>query len=129
MIDECAVGAESDFTEGAQQAVDFVAGEDFGQGFVALDVDLLPDVPVDAKVVAVEGAQRADSLIDRAGSELALVLEVNEEIEHALGREFRQVILRVMVGELVDPTVVGFTSALGESFELDIPGEVLIPLD
>ena len=48
LIDECAVGAETDFTEGPQQPVDFVAGEDFGQRFVALDFDFLPDVPVDA---------------------------------------------------------------------------------
>ena len=55
-----------------------------GQRFFALDVDFFPDVPVESEVVAVEGAQAADGLIDRGGGELAIVLEVDEEVEHAL---------------------------------------------
>ena len=61
---------------------DLLAGQHVGQRFVALDVDLLPDVPVESEVVAVEGAQGADGLVERAGFELALVLEVDEEVEH-----------------------------------------------
>jgi hypothetical protein len=53
---------------------------------------------------------------------------VDQEVEHPLGREFAEIVLRVMIGELVDPAVVGLARALGEAFELDKTGEVLIPL-
>ena len=128
LVDEGAEGAEADVAKGPQETVDFVASEDLGQGLVSFDVDLLPDVPVDAEVITVEGAQGADRLVHRAGPELPFVLEVDEEVEHALGWEFRQVGLRVMIGELVDPAVVCLATALGEAFELDKTGEVLIPL-
>ena len=38
-------------------------------------------------MVAVEGAQGADGLVEGGWRELALVLEVDEEVEHALRRE------------------------------------------
>lgn len=127
LIDEGAVGTEAYLTEAAQEPVDFLACEDFGQGLVAFDVDLLPDVPVDRQVVAVKGAQRADRLVDGAGSQIALILEMDEEVEDTLGPQGRQVDARVVVGELVDPAVVGLASALGETFELDKASVVLIP--
>jgi len=128
LIDQCAVGAKTDFAEGAQEAVDFQAGEHFGQGLITLDVDLLPDVPGDAEVIAVEGPQSADRLINGAGPKLPLILEVDQEVEDPLGSQLRKIGLRVVVGELVDPAVVGLTTALSEPFELDKTGEVLIPL-
>ena len=128
LIDERAVGAEADISEGPKEAVDFLSCKDFGEWLVAFDVNLFPDVPVNAEVVAVKGSQGADGLIDRAGAELSLVLEVDEEVEDSLGRELRQVIIRVVVAELVNPSVVDLASALGEAFELDKAVEVLIPL-
>ena len=53
---------------------------------------------------------------------------MDEEVEDSLGRELRQVIIRVVVAELVNPSVVDLASALGEAFELDKAVEVLIPL-
>jgi hypothetical protein len=97
------------------------------QRFFELELDLLPGVPVATEVVAVKGAQSADRLVEGAGLELAPVLEVDEEVEHGLGLEFRQMASRIVGGELADPAVVGHAGALGESFELDKPGEVLIP--
>ena len=91
-------------------------------------MDLLPDVPVDGEVIAVKRAQGADGLVEGAGPEFALILKVDEEVQDTLGRQRWQVGLRVVIGELVDPAVVVFTGALGEAFELDIAGEVLIPL-
>ena len=107
LIDDGAVGAVAAVTKGAQETSDLVAGEHVGKRFVALDVDLFPDVPVEAEVVAVEGAQRADGLVECARPELALVLKVDEEVEHALRRQVGQVLVRVMSGELADPAVVG----------------------
>lgn len=127
LIDDGAKGAVAAVAEGAQQAGDFVAGEDVGQRFVALDVDLFPDVPVEAEVVAVEGAQSADGLVEGAGPELALVLEVDEEVEHAHRGERGEVLTGEVAGELADPAVVSQAAALGEAFELDEAGEVLIP--
>ena len=49
-----------------------------------LVVDLFPNVPVEAEVVAVEGAQAADGLIEGGGGELPFVLKVDEEVEHAV---------------------------------------------
>ena len=49
-----------------------------------LVVDLFPNVPVEAEVVAVEGAQAADGLIEGGGGELQFVLKVDEEVEHAV---------------------------------------------
>jgi hypothetical protein len=73
------------------------------------------------------GRRSADRLVEGAGLELALVLEVDEEVEHGLGLEFRQMASRIVGGELADPAVVAQAGALGESFELDKPGEVLVP--
>jgi hypothetical protein len=52
---------------------------------------------------------------------------VDEEVQHAIRREIRQVAGGVVGGELADPAVVAQAGTLGESFELDEPGEVLIP--
>ena len=129
LVDQRAVGAETDVVEGAQQPVDLVAGEDLGQRFVALDVDLLADVPPDAEVVAVEGAQGADGMVDGAGPQPAPILEVDEEVEDTLGSELGKIVLRIVIGKLMDPAVIGLATALGEAFELDKTGEVLIPLE
>lgn len=67
-------------------------------------------------MVAVEGAKRADGLVEGARGELAFVLEMDEEVEHAFGRQARKLGLWVVIGELTDPAVVGFASALGETF-------------
>lgn len=82
LIDDGAEGAVAPVAEGSQEQGDLVAGENVGERFVALDVDLLPDVPFQPEVVAVEAAQCADGLVEGGGSELALVLEVHEEVEH-----------------------------------------------
>jgi len=52
---------------------------------------------------------------------------VDEEIQHALRRQIRQVAVGVVPGELADPAVIGHPRALREALELDEPGEVLIP--
>jgi len=97
------------------------------QRLLELELDLLPDVPVAGEVVAVEGAQGADGLVEGVGLELAPVLEVDEEVQHALRREIGQVASGIVGGELADPAVVAQAGSFRESFKLDEPGEVLIP--
>src|SRR6478752_862428 len=92
------------------------------------DLDLLPDVPVEIEVVAVEGSQRADRLIERAGVELALALKVEEELEHARLVEAGEMTAGEVVGELADPTEIGLAGSSAQTFELDEADVFLIPL-
>lgn len=93
LIDDGAKGTVTTVAEGAKELGDFVAGEDVRQRLLALDVDLFPDVPVEAEVVAVERAQAADGLIERGGGELALVLKMDEEVEHALRGKHGEILI------------------------------------
>jgi hypothetical protein len=52
---------------------------------------------------------------------------MDEEVQHALRREIGQVASGIVGGELADPAVVSQAGTLRESFELDEPGEGLIP--
>jgi len=51
------------------------------EGFFTFNFDLGPDLPFEAEVVAVEGAQGADGLINSGALEMALALKVKEEVE------------------------------------------------
>ena|GEM_PF-3593333 len=98
LIDEGEVGAVAAVAKGAQEFGDFLAGEDVGQWLDALDFDFRPDFPGLAEVVAVEGAQGADGLVEGGAGELAVGLEVDEEVED-LGRfEIRERGAGEMVG-------------------------------
>jgi hypothetical protein len=130
LVDEGEVGAVATVAEGAQEQGDVVAGEDVGQWFVALDGDAAPDVPGKAEVVAVEGAQGADGLVEGGGAEVAVVLEVDEEVENGGGGQIGQRRVRgsgEVGGELPDPPEVGLPGARPQSLELDEALEVRIP--
>ena len=90
LIDEGEVGAVAAVAEGAQELGDFLAGEDVGQWLDALDLDFRPDLPGLAEVVAVKRAQGADGLVEGGAGELALGLEVDEEIENLARIEIRE---------------------------------------
>ena len=128
LIDEGEVGAVAAVAEGAQELGDFLAGEDVGQRFDALDVDFRPDFPGLAEVVAVEGAQRADGLVEGGGRQFAIGLEVDQEVEDLPRFEIRQRAVRVMVGQLGGPAEVSLDGAPAQPFELDEAEVVLIPL-
>jgi hypothetical protein len=96
--------------------------------FVSQNLDLLPDVPIEIEVVAVEGPQSTDGLIEGAGPESSLVLQDDEEVQYPLRGQAREIGVRIVCGELLDPTVVSLARALRETFELDETGEVLIPM-
>lgn len=128
VIDEGEVGAVAAVTEGAQELGDFLAGEDVGQRLDALDFDFRPDFPGLAEMVAVEGAQGADGLVESGAGELAPGLEVDEEVKDLARIEVREGGVRVVVGELGGPAEVGLDGAAAQSFELDETEVVLIPL-
>lgn len=127
LIDDGAEGAVASVAEGAKESRHFSAGEDVRKRLLALDADFFPDVPIKSEVVAVKGAKTADGLVEGGRSELAIVLEVDEEVEHAHRRECGEIFVREVLVELEDPAMVAVTAALGEAFELDEAGEVLIP--
>lgn len=106
LIDDGAECAVATVAKGPQEQGDLVAGEDVGKRFLALDVDLFPDVPVEAEVVAVKGTQTANGLVERGGGQFALILEVDEEIEHARRGQRGEILIREMTAELADPAVI-----------------------
>ena len=116
LVNDGEEGAEASVAEGAQELGDLATGQHVGQRFVAADVDLLPDVPVEPEVVTVERAQPADGLVDGGRREFALVLEVDEEIEHPSRRHRGQVGLLEVLAKLADPGVVVDAAALGKAF-------------
>ena len=100
---------------------------DIRAAILTQDLDLLPDVPVAPEVVAVEGAQGTDRLVDRAAMEIPFGLEVDEEIQNLRLAESREVELGIMIGQLHDPPQVGVLGLLTQSFELDKARVLLIP--
>ena len=82
------------------------------KGFVAPDLDLLPDVPSEVEVVTVESAQGTDRLIEGAGPELPFVLQDDEEVQDPIRVEGREISVREVIGELLDPAVVSSAGAL-----------------
>jgi len=56
LVEEGEVGAVATITEGPQEKINFFAGEDVREGFVACDFDFTPDAPFEAEVISVEGA-------------------------------------------------------------------------
>ncbi len=79
-------------------------------------------------MVSVKRAQGANGLIEGGGSEFALVLQVDEEVEDLAGVKFWQRCVRKMLCKLPDPTEIGFDGAFAQTFELDEAGVILIPL-
>jgi hypothetical protein len=128
LIDEGEVGAVTAVTEGAQELGDFIAGEDVGQRLDARDFDFRPDLPGFSEVVAVKGAQGADGLVEGGAGELAVGLEMDEEVKNLARIEIRKRDVREVVGKLGGPAEVGLDGAPAQAFELDEAEVVLIPL-
>ena len=81
LVDDGKVSPVSAIAEGSEQETHLFTGENIGKGFVATDFDLLPDIPLEIEVIAVEGAQGANRLVNGAALELSLFLQVEEKVE------------------------------------------------
>ena len=127
LIDEGEVGAVASVAKSAQELGDFLAGENVGQWLDALDVDFRPDFPSLAEMVAVEGAQGADGLVEGGAGELAVSLEVDQEVEDLPRIEIGELNVGVVVGKLGGPAEVGLDGAIAQPFELDVAEVILIP--
>lgn len=113
--------------ESPQQQGHLITGQHVGKRLFTLDVDLFPDVPIETEMVAVKSAKAADGLIDGGGSELAVVLDVDKEVEHASRGDCGEIVLAKEFREMADPAVITVAGFLGVAFQLDEAGEVLIP--
>ena len=67
-------------------------------------------------MIAVKAAQCTHGLVESAGSEVALVLEVNEEVENGPALEIRDRLVRIMPSELTHPAQVGLFGARAMPF-------------
>jgi hypothetical protein len=127
VVDGGEEGAVADVAEGAEEEFDLGAGEEVRQRFFADDLDLFPDVPAEFEVAVVEVAQAGDGLVDGAALELAIGLEVDQEVEDLVGLEFRGFLIGVVAGDLTCPVEVDLGRARGETCELDIALELDVP--
>lgn len=98
-----------------------------GQGFLAANLDLLPDIPIAVQVITIERAQRADGLIESAGLEFTIDLEMGQEGEDLGLAQAWDLGCGVVGGELTDPAEVGCLRAFTQPFELDKTSVVLVP--
>jgi hypothetical protein len=128
LVKQGEVGPVATVAKGGQETGDLLAGEDMREWLLAADFDLGPDLPFEVEVVAVKGAQGADGLIDGRTGQFPLGLKMEQEVENLSALETGKVLVGIMVGELANPTEVGFDGALPETFEVDKAGVLLIPL-
>jgi hypothetical protein len=128
VIHEDEDGEETSLADRAEEAGDFIPAQDIGQLFDAANLDLAPALPLAAEVVAVEGAQGADGLIDGGVLQLPLLAQGNEEVEDLVLAELRGITLRVGLVELAHPVEVAGAGSWREATEIDTAFEVAPPL-
>lgn len=78
-------------------------------------------------MVAVEGAQGTNGLIDGGAGKLLFGLEVEKKVEDLTTGEVGHVGLGIKLGEADDPLEVVFYGAVAQAFKLYESGEILIP--
>lgn len=127
LIDNGEVGAVATVVKSPEELADFPAGEDVWQGFLALDLDLCPDFPALAEVIAIEGAQGADGLVEGGTGEFSVGLKVEQKVEDLPRTEVGKPLIGMVLSKLRHPAQVGFDGALAQPFELDETAIILIP--
>ena len=128
VVEQGEVGPVATIPKGGQEPGHLFPGEDMREWFLAADFDLGPDLPFEVEVVAKEGAQGTDRLIDGGTGQFAFVLEMEQEVKDLTIFETGQMLIRIVVGELADPAEVGLDGALPQPFEVDKAGVLLIPV-
>ena len=121
-------GAETSFPDRAEKAGDLLAAQDVGELLVASYLDPAPAPPLPAEVVAVEGAQGADGLVDGGVLESALLAQGDEEIEDLVLAECGGIAVREGLVELAHPAEVGGPGSWREATEIEVALKVAPPL-
>lgn len=106
LIEKGEIGAVATIAEGVEKLGNFFASEDGGKCLLAFDFDLRPYPPSESEMIAKECAQSADGLVNRRAFEIALGLEMQEEIKNLPTLEGRDVLVWIVSYELVEPTEV-----------------------
>ena len=95
VIDEREHRLEPVLAPRSHQLMDFIACEHHRQRLIATDLELLPQLPVALKIVAVEHPQGHDCLVQRRRTQLFLVAQVDQVIEHHAFADLLERTLRV----------------------------------
>ena len=120
LVDDGEIDPVTFLAHGLQQGGDIIAGQHVRERFITFDLDLAPDRPVAFEVIAVEGAKRADCLVDGVGCEVALGMEMEQEIEDLVFVEVRRLdrAVDIVAVDLFDPAQVGILGAGLEVLQL-----------
>ena len=78
-------------------------------------------------MIAVKGAQGAGRLVEGGGPQLAIVLQMNQEIEHPRLGKLGLRLTGIVIGQLIDPAEGSLLGARTKAFEVDKAPEVIIP--
>jgi len=98
-----------------------------GKWFRAVDLDLLPNVPIAVEVVAIEKPDSTKCLVDGASFQFSLLLKVDEEVENLGWSDPGCGVVRIEEIELPDPPEIIRFRLLAEIFEMDSADEILVP--
>lgn len=128
VIHEDKDGEEPPLADRAEESGDLVPAEDVGELLVASDFDLAPALPLSAEVVAVEGAQGADGLVDGGVLQPPLLAQGDEEVENLVLAELGGIAIREGLVELAHPVEVAGLGSRRETTEIDTAFEVAPPL-
>jgi hypothetical protein len=111
----------------AEQGGHPVPADDVGQLFLAVELDVLPALPLAAEVVAVEGAQRAQRLVDGRIFQFKVRLQIDQELEDLPLAEAPDRLAAAVLRQTPHPREVGLARARLEVSKLDKGGELLVP--
>ena len=105
----------------------FLPADDVGKQFLAMELDGLPALPLAAQVVAVEGPQRAQGLVDGGVLQLLLHLQVQQEVPHLGLAEAPDRLALVVLRQAPHPRQVSLAGARLQISKLDKGTEFLVP--
>ena len=128
MIDEGEEGAVTTVIEGFKEGADVLWTDDVRKRFVAFWFDLIPDLPLLAEVVTKESLESLLGLVNGGAGKLTHVLAMDEKVLNLRCAQFRDVKLRVVPGELANPSRVVLDGFRAQSCKLDKAKVILIPI-
>ena len=118
---------EAPFPDGVQEGRHFLAADDVGQQLLAVELDILPTLPLSAQMVAVERAHGAQRLVDRRVFQLQIRLQMNQKFEDLpLAKPLDRIGL-IELAQAHCPSEVRFAGAGLQISKLDKGIKVLVP--